>query len=748
MSGVIGQRVPRVEGQEKVTGGAKYAGDMILPSMLWGKVLRSPHASARIMSINVERARQVPGVHAVITGQDIPFALVGRRMKDLPVLARDVVRFPGERVAAVAAEDPDIAEEALTLIEVEYEEYEPLLDPEFAMTPEAPLLHPDVRSYEGVPDGLPDEPNVHSYVEWRRGDLDAGFAEADLVFENRFQSAPTHQAYLEPSACTVEIDASGKAHVWMCHKNPFVAQEFLAQALGLPDDQVVIEFTRIGGDFGGKGDLRDAPIAYHLAEASGRPVQIVMEYSEEFASASTRHGSIVELKTGVKRDGTIVAHQARVIFDGGAYAAYKPRPDVHPVGPRCAGSGYWIPNVLIQSYCVYTNHVPGGFMRAPGEPQVIFAVESHVDMIACELGIDPYELRARNLIEDGVPAATGEVFRDVQARRVLDSAVQAAGWHTPKPRPYVGRGLALSNQKVGVGISHGRITISPEGLVLVHTGVPDAGVGAHTMLRQVAATVLTIPLDLVHVVPEDTHTAPFDQGLGASRTTHVAGQAVSIAATDLAEQLKLRAAEYLACHEGSVALRDGQFVSDEAGRSLPFQDLARRANASRPLDVRSEYGQNKPDTECFCAQIAEVEVDPETGRVDVLSLVTANDTGTIINPLMVEGQIDGAVSQGFGFAVLEEVTIENGHVTNPHFGDYKIPTILDMPPLQRVFIEDGTGPGPFGARPVAEFALAPTGAAIANAIYDAVGVRLMETPLSAERVYRALRESRALAEVR
>src|SRR5262249_6162361 len=396
---------------------------------------------------------------------------------------------------------------------------------------------------------------------------------------NRFQSAPTHQAYLEPSACTVRIDAGGQVHVWMCHKNPSTAQEYLAQALGLPNDQVVIEFVRIGGDFGGKGDLRDAPIAYHLARASGRPVRFVMDYSEEFASGSTRHGSVVELKTGVKLDGTIVAHQARIVFDSGAYAAYKPRPDVHPVGPRCAGGAYWTPNVLIQSYCVYTNHVPGGFMRAPGEPQVIFAVESHVDMIARELGLDPYELRARNLIDAGLPAATGEVFRDVQARRVLDSAVVAAGWHTPKPRPYVGRGLALSNQKVGVGVSRGRITISPEGLVLVHTGVPDAGVGAHTMLRQVAATVLTVPLDLVQVVPEDTHTAPYDMGLGASRTTHVAGQAVAIAATDLAEQLKLRAAEYLGCREGTVVLCDGQFISEETQRSLPFQELARRANA-------------------------------------------------------------------------------------------------------------------------------------------------------------------------
>ena len=751
MNSHIGQRTPRIEGWDKVTGDAKYAADFVLPGMLWAKTLRAYHAHARIVSVNADEARRVPGVKAIITGRDIPLILVGRMFRDMPVLARDVVRYIGDRVAAVAAETSEAAEEALGLIEIEYEHLPAVFDPLEAMTPEAPVLHPDVRSYAYVPDPpgwpiphqIPEIPNIQSYVSWARGDLDRGFAQSELVFENTFRTVPTHQAYIEPSVCTVQIDDQERVHVWMTHKNPFPARSWLAQAIDVPEEQVVFEFVRLGGDFGGKGDLRDSPIAYFLAKATGRPVRMAMDYTEEFSAASTRHGAVVRLKTGVTRDGTLVAHKADAIFDGGAYAAYKPRPEVHLVGPRHLGGGYRIPNVLLEASCVYTNHVPGGYMRAPGEPQVIFALESHMDMIACELGLDPYEFRRKNLLADGEMSAPGHIKTDLQFHRVLDVAVEASGWTKAKPRPNIGRGLAVSNQKLGTGFSVALALLMPDGHVIIRTGVPDAGVGSHTMLRQVAAEVLTLPLEAVEILVGNTDESPWDMGLGASRHTYIHGQAVVQAVSTLIEQLKAAAAEASQSEATDIELVDGRFLHEGTGAAWSFGDLARVVAAEEPLVVVGQYLHpgDEADTECFSAQVAEVEVDPETGELTVLDLTTCNDPGRIINPLMVEGQIEGAVMQGLGYALMEEIRLDDGQVTNGHFGEYKIPTIADIPRLNRILVEDAPGPGPFGARPVAEFAVAATAPAIANAVYDAVGARIMETPITAEKIYQALRKN-------
>lgn len=745
----IGRRIPRIEGPAKVTGAAKYAADVVLPGMLWGKTLRSLYPHARIVSIDVSQARQLPGVHAVLTGQDIPATMVGRMFRDLPVLARDVVRFIGDRVAAVAAESPDIARQALELIRVDYEPLQPVFDAAEAMTPAAPVLHPAVRSYSYVPNPPPnwpmqhlipdDVPNVQSYVSWRHGDIEQGFAEAALIIENEFRTAPTHQGYIEPSASTVHIDENGRVHVWMTHKNPFPARAWLAQAVGIPEEDVVVEFVRLGGDFGGKGDLRDAPIAYYLAKETNRPTRIGMDCAEEFTAASTRHGSVIRLKTGVHRDGTLVAHRAAAIFDGGAYAAYKPRPEVHLVGPRHLGGGYRFEHVWMDAYCVYTNHVPAGYMRAPGEPQVIFALESHMDIIASELGLDGYEFRRRNLLGDAELSAAGHRKTDLQFQTVLDSAIKASGWRQPKSQ-HTGRGLAVSNQKLGTGFSVAVIMLRPDGKVVVRTGVPDAGVGAHTMLRQVAAEVLTLPIEAVETLVGSTDESPWDMGLGASRHTYIHGRAVLKAASDLVGKLRQTAAERFGVPPDEVHLADGKLTHPGTGQVLSFAELAGVLTGAGPLVVVGEYLHpgDEADTECFSAQVAEVAVDPETGQVTLLRLTTSNDPGTMINPLMVEGQVEGGVIQGLGFALMEEVCIVAGQVKNGNFDNYKIPTFADVPPLTKVLIEDRAGPGPFGARPIGEYAVAATAPAIANAVYDAVGVRIKGTPITAEKVWRAL----------
>jgi CO/xanthine dehydrogenase Mo-binding subunit len=424
---VIGQRAPRTEGAEKVTGAAHYAMDVLVPGMVWGKALRSPHAYARIKRVDASRARALPGVLAVITAKDIRNVLHGRRTHDLPLLADDQVRFIGEKVAAVAAEEPAIAEAALELIEVEYEVLDPVVDPLRAMDEDAPLLHPNQRSYVGLPQ-IPEEfKNLQSYGRWQKGDVEAGFAEADQIFEGSYSSAMTHQAHLEPQGGAVAIDEAGVIHVWAAPKNPLGQRKMLAEALGVPEEHVIYEFVRIGGDYGNKGGLMDVPLCYYLSKACGRPVRMVHTYFEEFVAGSPRHPSHIHLRTGVKRDGTFTAHEARLIFDGGAYAAHKPVPNVDVGGARKAGGVYRIPNCRIQSFLVYTNHVPGGFMRAPGDSQTIFAMESHVDEIARKMGFDPLEFRLKNLMREGDADPTGEVWRDMRWREAWRSHTGTSG---------------------------------------------------------------------------------------------------------------------------------------------------------------------------------------------------------------------------------------------------------------------------------------------------------------------------------
>src|SRR5581483_7029351 len=528
---VIGTRAPRVEGVEKVTGAALYSADVLLPGMVWGKSLRRPYPYARIKRLNTSKARALPGVLAVITGSDIRNVLVGRRLRDQHILAADVVRFMGERVAAVAAEDKDVADAALELIEVEYEELEPLLDPLKAMDADAPLLHPDLRSYKGLPPTLPEHlRNVHAYSRIERGDLAAGFASADEIVEGTYSTAMVHQAYIEPHAAAVSVDAEGRVHVWAAQKQPFGLREMLAEALDLPLEMVVYEYSRVGGEFGGKGALMDVPLCYYLSKACGRPVRMVMTYTEEFLAANPRHPSYVQLKTGVKRDGTITAHEVKIIFDSGAYGAFKPVPGVDLGGARKAGGAYRVPASSIESFIVYTNHVPGGFMRAPGDPQVLFALESHVDEIAHKLGMDPLEFRRKNILRQGDANATGEVWADLRAREVLDAAIASSNYGQPKPRPHIGRGMAITNRHIGGGDSQALLRIDAGGRVTVVTGTPDAGQGSHTIQRQIVADVLTIPETQVDVVARGTDEAVYDGGIGGGKTTHVTGRAIMMAA--------------------------------------------------------------------------------------------------------------------------------------------------------------------------------------------------------------------------
>jgi CO/xanthine dehydrogenase Mo-binding subunit len=735
----VGRAVGHIEGPDKVSGRARYTSDVQLPGILSGKSLRSPHPHARIRSIDTSRAKALPGVRAVITASDVPDRLIGRRVIDVPVLAREKVRFIGEKVAAVAADTPEIADEALLLIDVEYEELPAVFDPIAAMEPGAPIIHDDPSSYRGVPEGRPDIPNVLAQVFARHGDVEAGFAEADQVFEHTFRVASVHQGYIEPHAVVVRIDDDGKINCWISNKTPFVARRQISDALQIPEERINVNNVPIGGDFGGKGSLMDTVLCYHLARHAGAPVKMVMTYAEELTAACPRHVAVMTLRTGVTNDGRMTARTGRMIFDTGAYGAFTPNPMVG--GPAHAAGPYKLYNIDIEGLRVYTNHVPAGNMRAPGGPQSIFAEECHTDLVARGLGMDPLEFRIRNSLVDGDESALGHRWADIMSKETLEAAGKAVGWDRPKP-PNVGRGVSMYERAPGNGDSTHIVSIDGDAKITLLSGVPDTGTGSLTVLQQVVAEVLQAPLESVTVRTADTDTAAFDSGAGGSRVTRTAGRATLAAAQELRTALLDLAARIFDCSTDKLSHEGGAFIA-EGGQRLTLSELMARAQEleETPITRSGSYSSaNDPaGVTSFAAQIAEVEVDPETGQVRVRRIVSAHDVGTVINPLTHQGQVEGGVVQGIGQALSEQLIFEDGAVTNANLGDYKLPTMADIPQLETVLLETKHGPAPYEGKAIGELTNVPIPAAIANAIDDAIGVRITELPITAEKVYQALR---------
>ena len=743
---VVGRPLGRIEGPAKVGGQTLYTADVQLPGLVWGKCLRSPYAHARIARVNAERAKKMKGVFAVLTGQDLPPFRVGLSLQDSPILAQGKARFTGEKVAAVAAENLDAAEEALSLIEIDYEELPAVFDPREAMAPGAALVHEELSSYKGFHPPPETLPNVFAIQNWSAGDLSAGFKGADLVLEHTFRTQLAHQAYLEPHSAVVAVDGSGGISVWASCKAPFRLKHQLAKQLDIPKDRIRVHIVAVGGDFGGKGSLMDIPVCYELAKTTRRPVKMVMSYAEELTAGDPRHPSLVRLKTGVKRDGSLVAREAEVVFNSGAYAAFKPG-EIPNLGGATHSTGvYRIPNYAIRSYGVYTNNVPCGYYRAPGQPQVVFAVESHTDLIASELGMDPLELRLKNLLKDGDKLPGGRGVDKVRCRETLEAAAEKAGWKKSKAGKNIGRGIGVSFRHVGgSGEANAEISASPDGKVTILTAVPDTGTGTHTLLQQIAAEVLTNSPEDIQVEIGDTETFENDAAPGGSKITAMSGQAVLAAAQELREKMTSAAAALLGCLPGEVKLGKGRFTAARGARNgLSFAEVARHAARENGyLRVRKTYRiKSRSPVAAFVAQIAEVKVDRETGLLTVRRIVTAHDVGTVINPLTHQGQIEGGVIQGLGYATMEEVVTESGKVVTVNLGDYRIPCTMDLPELKTVLVEDPAGPGPFAAKQIGENGIIATAAAVANALEDAVGVRIFDLPLSEEKIYFALKSSR------
>lgn len=720
----------RIEGRDKVSGRMQYTADIVRPGTLWAAFATSPFAHAKIVRIDTAAAKALPGVRAVLTAADVGERRFGRQLYDWPVLAWERGLMIGDRVVAVAADTRAIAEEAARLVAVEYDELAPLLDPFAALAADAPVLHPDRAAYFhqafAGKDPMPiPHPNVQGWARTEQGDADLEpHFRAHRTFEHRFETPRQHAGYIEPRSTIVWVDGDGTVHVHSPNKMPFALRFGMARCLGIPAERIVIEPSAIGGDFGGKGTTIDELPCYFLARATGRPVRYVERYGEELGSAPTRHAGWITLKTAVDANGRFVAHHSEVVYDGGAYAGGKVTPRVVP-GGGYSTVPYFIPNARIESTAVYTNTVPGAHVRAPNDLQIFFAWEGHVEMIAAELGIDPLDFRKRNLLGPGEPAVTNERMRHHNGAQILDVLAREARANAALP-PGRGRGIALTCRHTGAGKTANKLIAHADGRIEAVIGAPEQGAGQLTLVQRVAAYALGVSEARVSVRRASTGEALADPGTGGSRVTHIVGRAVEKAAIALKEMLETG---------GGGTLTDGT-----------LEELAARACAHGPLEAVGEYDGNhapgEPSDFSFTAFAIEVDVDRETGRVRVHDALCVCDVGEIINPIAHQGQIDGGFAAGIGSALLEELTLdESGKVETLSLGEYKLPTMRDMPPLRTVLVRTADGRGPFGAKMAGELSNTGVAPAIANAIYAATGVRLHRFPFTAERVYDALNAS-------
>jgi len=767
----VGKSVPRKDGVEKATGKALYTVDMVLPGMLWGKILRSPYPHAKILRIDTSRAERLPGVKAVITGKDTlgikhGFVETPRYPPDQYPLAMDRVRYIGEEVAAVAAIDEYVAEEALSLIQVDYEELPAVFDPEEAMKPGAPEIHP---SHPKVKEPYK---NIGGKTESGWGNVEKGFAESFLIREDRFDGQLRTHCYMEPQATLASFDFSGKLNVWTSSQGPFIKRAKLATTLGLPFSNVRVLKTYVGGAYGGKIDLFSHEFCASLLSIKAqRPVKIVCTREEVFEAA--RHGQpiFVELKTGVKKDGTLVAQQVKVINNSGGY-----RGSGVVVIFLCWGFVmlcYRIPNLKYEGYSVYTNNPVRAPQRGHGAPNLRFAVESQMDMIAEELGIDPVEIRLKNARQKGDILPNQDPVRNCGLVECIERVAQ-----TTQFKEKCGRNKSLTKTKITKGIGMGVssyfsgsliypnasaaiVKLNDDGTVSLITGALDVGQGAETILSQIVAEELGVSMEDIRVVAADTETTPVDIGSWISGGAYVSGNAVKLAASDARRQLFEVAAQELEANPEDLVVKNREIsVKDSPGRSISFTQAVAASIAKRrgnPIIGQGHYRTMKDvpahpslattkgrwsDNYAFDAQVAEVEVDMETGLVKLVRGTTAHDCGFPINPLIVEGQIDGQVSMAQGHALWEEVLMEKGETLTTSFLDYKIPCARDMVESHYVDVitERYEKDIPYHTKEVGEGYVSGMVAAIANAVYDATGVRVKTLPILPEKILMGFRK--------
>jgi CO/xanthine dehydrogenase Mo-binding subunit len=740
----IGKRTIRPDGADKVTGRATFGADFNLPGMLWGKVLRSPHPHAKIISINLEKAKAAPGVKSVICSDDmVEFPLdtpvmVGpadMRFVSRNILARDKVLYAGHPVAAVAATSVKNAQDALALIEVEYEVLPHVIDVEDAMKPDAPVLHDFLRT--GGVDPKPESAsNVASRLEFKLGDLDAGFAAADVIVERTYKTKPVHQGYLEPHACLVSVAKDGQATIWSSSQGHFMVRSATAIMTGLNVADIRAIPAEIGGGFGGKTIVYLEPLALIMARISGFPVKMVMTREEVFLATGPTSGSWNTVKIGATKEGKITAATATFRFQAGAFPGSPARP-----AASCAFAPYEIENVQAIGYDVVMNRPKSNAYRAPGAPIAAFSVESAIDELARKLGLDPVEFRLKNAAKEGTRAAYGPTFRKIGFVETLDAAKRHPHYSAPLG-PNQGRGVASGFWFNVGGESSAQIHVNEDGTVTVITGHPDIG-GSRASMVNITAEMLGIDYNLVRAQIGDTNAIGISATTGGSRVTFAAGMAVTQVAEKVILTLRERAAKIWDIDLDAVVWENGEAspAGSNAGdfEPLSLADLAAKAAATGGPIAGQISINAQGAAPAFATHICDVEVDPDTGRVEILRYTAIQDVGRAVHPSYVEGQIQGGVAQGVGWALNEEYIYgDDGQMQNPGFLDYRMPVASDLPMIEAVVVEVPNDAHPHGVRGVGEVPIAPPMAAVANAIESATGLRLQDLPMSPPKVLAGL----------
>ncbi len=752
---IAGTSPRRLDGVEKVTGAAVYTGDLELPGMGFAKILRSPTPHARIVKIDARKAETLPGVFAVLTRDDLSGlnSRYGAIYKDQSIVAADKVRYAGDPVAAVLAVDEMTAEQALDLIDVEYEDLPSMTDIEEAIAEGAPLVHEQWQGkaeLRGSSYGAPDRfkgTNICSHFGYARGDVEKAFHKADHVFEDTFRFPKVQHYSMEPHVMIAHFEQDHLT-VWSACQDPFGLRDHLAAIFSLPLSHVRIVVPYVGGGYGGKLYVKAEPIAAALSWKARRPVKLVMSASDSFKTV-TRHPARVRIKSGVTADGRLLARECEIYMNTGAYADAGPRV-TQKAGYRALGP-YRIPAAKIDAYCVYTNAVPAGAFRGFGSVQVAWAYESHTDLIAERLKMDPLEFRLKNLLKKGEDYTPGDTPVDCDLKEGLLKVAKALDWKSGS-KPNRGKGLSVCLKDAGgtFKIAGATVKMSSDGSVVLLTGTVEIGQGSKTALSQVVAEELSLGLDKISVAQLDTDVTPYDVSTSASSSMTVMGLAVQRAAQDAKKQLLEAAAKILSLRIGELQLKEGK-VCGKRGKTLSYGNVITEFFGSKAGEIigRGMYRDLKTKKAALGATTtfwevgwggAEVEVDRETGAIHLRKYVSVADVGRAINPVQCEGQDEGGVVFGLGHTLFEQMVYEDGQLLNPNLVDYRVPHFNDLPDeFSSALIENENGPGPFGAKGMGEGGLLPVASAIANAIARAAGIRFYELPITSEKVWRALK---------
>jgi carbon-monoxide dehydrogenase large subunit len=769
----VGKPVPRIDAFDKVTGAAQFVDDLQFgPGLLYGRVVRSPYPHALIKKIDASKALAVPGVKGVVTGKDTP-GFIGLYLKDRHIFCTDRVRYVGDPVAGVIATTEAIAEDAARLIEVEYEELPAVFDPLESITPDAPLLHPDLASYEVPPFIFPQAgTNISNVFRVRKGDVDSAWSQCEVIVEESYRTPQIQHSPIEPHVAVARWDQSGEVTLWSSTQSPFAQRDLIAQTLGISQGDMRVIGPYVGGGFGAKAGVSMEALAVAMAKkVPGRPVKVRMTREEEFFCTFVRQGLVANVKIGGTQEGKILALQVEYYWDAGAYTEYGV--NITRAAGYSSTGPYNIPNVHTDSYCLYTNHPVGGPMRGFGMPEIHWSIEQSVDRLAEALGLDPVQFRLRNCLQGGDTIVTGMTMHPTGLHECIEKVAQDIEWgkkvEASAPHKRRGKGIAICWKAPAMPPNPGSeawVRFNEDATVSVGVGGQEIGQGSFTVAAQVAAEALGVPYEWVRISqPVDTKYSPYEWQTVASRITWSMGNAIKAAAEDARQQILEIVAQYWEEEPSNLDIQAGEVFSYRSERSMSLEKMVvyglplpdDQGWIGGPIIGRGKFmptyvtgldpetGQGERAVVHYTtgAEAVELEVDIETGQIEILRVAAAFDVGKAINPAMIEAQIEGGVVQGLSSALLEALQLEQGQPMNPSFVDYRIMTTMDAPRriLSR-YVEIPQDDGPWGARGVGEHTMIPAAPAVANALYDALGLRFSDLPVTAERVYLALEDER------